>query len=388
MTSLYEVLKRSKTAPQLAPDMFTALWAKSIAAGKIIELSGQVPLSFKANGEPLLDYLISGNTVQTGTPTPDSPVMPQGAGDKTTNEWNVTILPNSAITEDSKWQKYDSGVVSTTMYMSCEANTTYYLYTPSSITSGIFRVYTSTSNEIPIVGSYSITVYEKIRSSSPMSVFKFTTGANDKIIIVQVTTANSQTMADNAILDRGYKIPISSGGVTTNIYLGSTQTTRQIKKYEMTGNEIISNYASDFQRYVITIPTISSLGTRLTPIICSHYTGIYDGRPAEQVPMNAVYTGSATDNSVLIKTDQTTDRNTFIAWLQEQYANGTPVTLWYVISTPETGIVNEPLCKIGDYADTLSMEQAGVQIPTNNGSTTLDVLTAVKPSNVSIKYRV
>lgn len=42
--------------------------------------------------------------------------------------------------------------------------------------------------------------------------------------------------------------------------------------------------------------------------------------------------------------------------------------------------------KIGDYADTLSMEQAGVQIPTANGSTTLDVETTVKPSEVYIKY--
>ncbi|HQB53818.1 MAG TPA: hypothetical protein PLX62_13075, partial [Bacteroidales bacterium] len=37
--------------------------------------------------------------------------------------------------------------------------------------------------------------------------------------------------------------------------------------------------------------------------------------------------------------------------------------------------------------DTLSMEQAGVQIPTANGSNTLDVETTVKPSEIYIKYR-
>lgn len=42
--------------------------------------------------------------------------------------------------------------------------------------------------------------------------------------------------------------------------------------------------------------------------------------------------------------------------------------------------------KIGDYTDTLSMEQAGVSIPTADGSTTLDVDTTVKPSEVYIKY--
>ena len=185
-------------------------------------------------------------------------------------------------------------------------------------------------------------------------------------------------------LDNGqYKIPISSPAVTTNIDLGSTQTVRQIKKYVMTGNEAISNYASDFQRYVITIPTIPSMGTRLTPIICTHYTGIYDGRPAEQVPINAVYTGSATDNSLLIKTDQTTDRNTFIAWLQEQYTNGTPVTIWYAVSTPETAAVNEPLMKIGNYADTLSNATA---IPTTEGANSITVDTTVQPSEFTATW--
>lgn len=128
---------------------------------------------------------------------------------------------------------------------------------------------------------------------------------------------------------------------------------------------------------------IPSMGTRLTPIICTHYIGIYDGRPIAQVPMDAVYTGSDTDNSVLIKTDQTTDRSTFIAWLQEQYANGTPVTLYYAIATPETAAVNEPLMKIGTYADTLSNATA---IPTTEGANSITVDTTVQPSEFTATW--
>lgn len=58
-----------------------------------------------------------------------------------------------------------------------------------------------------------------------------------------------------------------------------------------------------------------------------------------------------------------------------------------MLATEETGIVNEPLMRIGDYADTVSYEQAGVQIPTARGTNTLDVLTDVKPSNVYLKYK-
>ena len=75
------------------------------------------------------------------------------------------------------------------------------------------------------------------------------------------------------------------------------------------------------------------------------------------------------------------------SYLAAQYAAGTPVTVWYVLAEPTTGIVNEPIRKIGEYADTLSMEQAGVSIPTNNGSTTVDVETTLKPSEVYIKYK-
>lgn len=181
------------------------IWAGGTPSPTEHEYTGAVPYTFTANGSPLLDWYIKGNT--------------GGVGDATGNIWNVTLLPNSSISAENFWEKYDSSTVSTTMYMPCEANTTYYLYTPSGIASGIFRVYTSTSDTIPTLGN-SIPVYEKTRSSSPISVFKFTTGTDDKILIIQVTTANSQTMANNAVLDKGYKIPVTCGEQTTNIYVG------------------------------------------------------------------------------------------------------------------------------------------------------------------------
>ena len=72
----------------------------------------------------------------------------------------------------------------------------------------------------------------------------------------------------------------------------------------------------------------------------------------------------------------------FKTYLQQQYANGTPVCVWYVLATETTGIVNEPLRKIGDYADTVS----GITIPTITGKDTFDVLTTLKPSEVELTY--
>jgi hypothetical protein len=76
----------------------------------------------------------------------------------------------------------------------------------------------------------------------------------------------------------------------------------------------------------------------------------------------------------------------FKSYLAAQYAAGTPVTVWYVLAEPETAIVNEPLAKIGDYADELSSADAGVTITTTEGQNTLTVDTDLQPSEMTITY--
>jgi hypothetical protein len=264
MKMLYEILKTSKLGASFAPDMYTALWAQKLARdGEVKTLSGAPPLSFKANGQPLLDYLISGNTVQSGTPTPANPVDVVGVG------------------------TLDSGQ---------------------------------------------------------------------------------------------YKIPISSAGQTTPVYLGEVETTRRIKKLVLTGEENIDySTLSGNSRFTID-NAFQTADYRIG--ICSHYK--YEFVNAN----NTVYhTSSNTARTIFIFDNNYTSAANFKSYLQQQYSAGTPVTVWYVLANEETAVVNEPLQKIGDYADTLSMEQAGVEIPTARGTNTLDVLTDVKPSEIYIKYK-
>ena len=72
MLSLYEILKASKTG--IAPDMWTALagknWGGTDSGYEVKELTGVPPLSFRADGSPLMAWRISGNTVQSATPHP------------------------------------------------------------------------------------------------------------------------------------------------------------------------------------------------------------------------------------------------------------------------------------------------------------------------------
>jgi hypothetical protein len=82
-----------------------------------------------------------------------------------------------------------------------------------------------------------------------------------------------------------------------------------------------------------------------------------------------------------------TTSDEFKAYLAQQYPNGTPVTVWYVLATEETGILNEPLRKIGDYADTIDSTQTTTQIPTSAGSTTISWAgEGLAPSEVEFEY--
>lgn len=251
-------------------------WLQQRSQIKVLE--GVPPLTFTSRGLPLINYLIEGNAVQNGTPTPDNPIMPQGTGDLETS------------------------------------------------------------------------------------------GAKAG----------------------QYKIPILNNSQTTNVYLGEVQNTRKVKKYEFTGQENIALYGASITRVGFYFDRSDAILNGRTTGICSHFKpqatpsgSTIDGVTFGANDKNFYFTFSADS----VSTYNLTDITSIKAYLTAQYANGTPVTVWYVLATEETGIVNEPLMKIGDYADTLSMEQAGVEIPTVNGSNTLDVDTTVKPSNVYIEYK-
>lgn len=273
MLSLYEILKASKTG--IAPDMRTALagmnWGGADSGHEVKELTGIPPLSIRSNGTMLLDYLISGNMSQTGTPTPTTPIQPQETGDLET------------------------------------------------------------------VGAKA----------------------------------------------GQYKIPISSAGQTTPVYLGEVETTRRIKKLVLTGTNTdgTTNITTQGIIYITPLPKLKNVRNAY----CSHYKYV-DRSQGSSMPNNSFTTNGGAGFSLWFKTEYATVAD-FKTYLAAQYAAGTPVIVWYVLATPKTAVVNEPLRKIGDHADTVSYEQAGVQIPTNRGNTVIDVKTTLKPSEMYIKYQ-
>lgn len=263
----YELLKYAATG-QASPGMtyFDRMRASALMGGAVKTLTGQPPLSFKADGSPLISWSMKGNGQQTGTPTPDAPVTPDFVGTLSGSDWTI---------------------------------------------------------------------------------------------------------------------PITCAGQTVPVNLGEVQTVRQIKKRVFDGSEnwTVWNYLTAVLFYT---PVADGTGDQ---VMSSHF----GTRKTGSLPIagNVVYNGSSNKNMIFRMSDDTTTTTVdgFKAWLAAQYANGTPVTVWYVLAEPTMGIVNESLCKIGDYADELSSTDAGVSIPTVKGQNTLTVGTDLQPGEMTIVYQ-
>ena len=389
MLSLYEILKASKTG--IAPDMRTALagmnWGGADSGHEFKELTGIPPLSIRSNGTMLLDYLISGNMVQDGIPTPTTPIQPSECGERTGNLFDnfdiVAQVPsvsngnlvNSALGGTTSFIKIDSGEI--VLSYSINANIYLFLYDNDYQYIGYIQKVNGEPIYSTSISGYSNAAYCRVR------VDKLADFSNVNIMLNTGSTALPYE-------PYGYKIPISSANTTTPIYLGEVETTRKIKKLVLTGKE--PRYITiDNSKNIFSIKGVLDQAPQLLQVggFCSHYkynnaiSSLVSNMSNGDFVLNKIgnnYSFTIKDTSFSANTD-------FQEYVQQQYAAGTPVTVWYVLATPTTGIVNEPLRKIGDYADTVSYEQAGVQIPTNRGNTVIDVLTELKPSEMYIKYQ-
>ena len=331
-------------------------------------------------GTNLIDYLISGNMSQTGTPTPTTPIQPQEAGERTCNlfpfdDKNFVITAgNSNLTVECKngnlFFQGNAGEISSNQVVwknnfafELEAGT-YYCNFPAPLGHGFGRYIKKYDDNTTILTStnYTFTLSEKTKCYLSFYIYQKTLDTKIELMLNSGSTAVPYE-------PYGIKIPISSANTTTPIYLGEVETTRRIKKSTVSITNIIT-LSNGNKAGVFSFPDSSKYAIEQYGLcdiskydIARRTSGMfYVNR------QNAIFIGNSNDT---------------LGTLKAIYDG---CTLWYVLETPTTGIVNEPIRKIGDYADTLSYEQAGVQIPTLHGNTVIDVETELKPSQMYIKY--
>ena len=342
-------------------------------------------------------YKIYGNLTQNGTPTPENPIVPQECGERTENLFDADSTHQGYYNNSGNFVANNKYICSQPILAS-EQN--YTISAINSYTGGgyVFQlVYFNANDEYISLDSASLYGAGKksLTGSVPSSATKIiavVTSDSSECILVEGSTALPYE-------PYGYKLPLTSGSTPVDIYLGESQTTRRIKKLVLTGEETPASISqtTDGNNYCVAYK-YSDLGmtdiinydelTYLCPypaFVSSHFTM----KSIEGLPLPNVYNdiqpgqvggntwipriaGTPTYNRYIIFcVSGITTTNDFKAYLQQQYANGTPVTVWYVLAEPETGILNEPLRKIGDYADTIDSTQTSAQIPTTANSTTI-----------------
>jgi hypothetical protein len=365
-------------------------------AWKVLELEGPLPLTFKSNGEPLIDYRIYGNTVQNGTPTPENPIMPIGVGERTENIMDVYSANGNKVV-------YYSGVTfnfseepqcitingqSTAMYPQVQIwgkNGVLHFENGKTYTALIRTTNKPKNSNIYILiqgcdaeNNWSTIkyVYSDMGGIS-FSVSKDYVNFRNIFVCQNTGITYDNTKAYLMIIEGstalpyepyGHKLPILSNYTVTNIYLGEVETTRRIKKLVFDGTENWTKFESTGAiTFYVNVPDGTGNIVLSTHFLAKWYGGL---------PLNngVLYNGLTNKNMIFRMGDDTTitDVESFKSYLATQYAAGTPVTVWYVLAEPETAVVNEPLMKIGYYADTVDGTQTNVQIPTNKGNTIID----------------
>jgi hypothetical protein len=331
---------------------------------------------------------ISGNTVQNGTPTPDNPIMPQGCGNYSNLFNEATAVYGKYIDSNGAEQTSSNGENNHSTYITVKSGLQYTLAETKPSYSGVVSTISwYTSSKVFIQRDSATLPVESGRTSNT-----WTAPSNAAYAIINFYRYPNFD-GENDMLNEGstalpyepygqYKIPISSASTTIPVYLGEVQTVRQIRKLVLTGQEswqlqsINSHGIANFWVYDF----LTGINEDRSAL-CSHF---YQTTAPIADITEPCFSISTTSASLYLRIQSTTasDATEFKAWLEQQYQNGTPVTIWYVLANEETAVVNEPLMKIGDYADTVS----GITVPMITGRDTFDVDTTLKPSEASLNY--
>ena len=400
MPSFYDLMKYARTGIA-SPDMTGFDKMRALAAfggGKTQTLTGIPPLSFNSNGTPLISWSMLGNGSQTGTPTPDNPIMPTFCGVRTGNLFysdrtnrNTTASSTIDQTEGNsdlvitKNETSSAVALSVTINLPLQAGTyTLSIDGLSVIGGNLDRLNLRDSdgvivNNVMTGSPQSFTIAADTVISAAVFVCDATSTYTNRKIRIMLNTGSTALPYE----PYGWKIPITCAGVTTPVYLGQTVTTRKIRKLVLDGteswykNEAVSRENTSYFYTTKITDNAGDVGG-----YCTHF--VYDsGSYSHDYEGFSVLSGYGALRIRISNSIGATVAD-FKSYLAQQYAAGTPVTIWYVLATPETAIVNEPLCKIGDYADELRSTDAGVTIPTVRGSNTLTVDTELPPSAVSV----
>ena len=322
-----------------------------------------LPKTIIGDGQNISAWSMKGNMTQSGTPTPSNPVYPTECGDKTANlfdDTNVINIPNLG-------DRY--GV---------------------ELPSGTYSIYNDTDNNV-YYGTNDWTGRQLACSPHSTATIQLNVGSGVGGFFIALNSASqggctivSGSTPPDHFIPFGYEIPILSNGTTYPIYLSepirkigdsvdtapsSGTASRVIKELVLTGDETL-DYHVQPPLFMINIPTNHFIPQ--VTALCTEY--VYNPvqssilANSQHGDFGLQYVSVRDEYNVWFNNSTFATNNDFKAYLAQQYANGTPVTVWYILATAQTESFTVPT------------------IPTTGTAESFDVDTTLKPSEVSLTY--
>ena len=365
-------------------------WVHSLR--KLCSATEAVENPLYSDGTAITAYTLKGNTVQSGTPTPSNTIAVEGVGNKTANllPTNITWYLNNNASAMDKSDVSDIRIKTDIFPVS---DTNAYLtvggfnlpnidglylaairFYGDDLTTPLTTSGSGNTRAIPTGAKWASLLYGTNSTTFDTSTIK------SQMQVAQITAIYGQT-APLSYIPYGYEIPISNGQASAVNYLGSVTSNREIQKLVLTGEETVAGSAVTGGWIITNLSDSINNTAGVQTAYCSHYEAKENG--AMSGLSNGEMCISTQYNNRINFVTSFSSATDFQAYLAQQYAAGTPVTVWYVLATPTTGIVNEPLMKIGTYADSISN---AVAIPTTEGANTITVDTTVQPSEFTATW--
>ena len=175
-----------------------------------------------------------------------------------------------------------------------------------------------------------------------------------------------------------YAVPITVGGATQTVYLSeplrlcfesdaihtafsamglqNSGVMRYVKKIVLDGTEDYLRYNASTPRCYLEIPGANFTDGKIT-CMCSHYTARKNGglTAVTSYPSGSIAWRTALNQLTIMDSDITSIAE-FQAFLAQEYANGTPVTIWYCLAEPEETEMELPTLTPKKGSNTLTVD--------------------------------
>ena len=348
----------------LNPDLHTKLLANRFVGGTK-ELSGTPPLSFKSKGKPLTAWSITGNTVQNGTPTPDTPQEVKAVGDRTGNLFNLQSWTNTTTDTRSYFQLSITLYNGSTSLGECRFDVhetgRVALTSATAGADGATRLaikHNGSTRDLAI-GS----VYDDFPANQPLTI-SFDVSGYDPTITGGISISNIMLNSGSTPLPYepyGYKIPVVTRGknlIDVANVTGNTNTLftdnvnpklAQVKFDEATQYTISMKFEID-----------TRLGWR--KITFTYTDGTTSVSP--WISTSGVFKYTSTSGKTIAKVEFT--NYNYYGGVSVEYIQleaGTEATEYEPYHEPITTPIylDSPLYKIGDYADSINYAEQKVE---------------------------